>query len=194
MSKIENEAFAFCPSLREVTLPENLASIGASAFWGCNGLQSIRIPDGVKEIGDCAFYGCGSPAFINIPGSVKTFGLYAFDYTVTETVVYDTDDPVELSQDDYQYGSLFYSPIFRSAVLKMPQVGLEKARTIWPWCEFEHTDAYDSDEVAEIPTPQDYPIEIFTLSGIRIASDTDALSPGCYIIRKGDESHKILIK
>ena len=42
----------------ELTIPNNVTSIGVDAFSGCSGLEKIRIPASVQSIDICAFTGC----------------------------------------------------------------------------------------------------------------------------------------
>ncbi len=52
-------AFAWCRSMKSISLPEGLANIGTQAFDG-NGLASVEIPSTVASIGVQAFYGMRS--------------------------------------------------------------------------------------------------------------------------------------
>ena len=96
-------AFYNCNMLTNITIPDNVTSIGSSAFYNCGSLTSITIPDSVTSIGDSAFSECssltsvtfgensklesiGDRAFedcssltsITIPDSVTSIGEYAF--------------------------------------------------------------------------------------------------------------------
>ncbi len=62
-----------------VTLPENITSIGRCAFYQNNALQSITIPASVTEIGDSAFQDCDALTSITIPASVTSIGNSAFE-------------------------------------------------------------------------------------------------------------------
>ncbi|MBR5424118.1 MAG: leucine-rich repeat protein [Clostridia bacterium] len=97
---IEDEAFAFCKQLLEITLPKNVTSFGKSVFLGCtslvhavlpenlttldqtfddcNSLLYITLPNGVTEIGERAFIFCNQLVWIYIPASVKTIRADAF--------------------------------------------------------------------------------------------------------------------
>jgi hypothetical protein len=55
---IEGFAFNCCTSLEEVTLSNELESIGGNAFWGCKSLERIVIPEKVEVIGDLMFPYC----------------------------------------------------------------------------------------------------------------------------------------
>ncbi len=48
-------------------------------------------------------------------------------------------------------------------------------------------------EVDSVECNVDTPVEIYTVAGEYIGDSTEALRPGVYIIRHGDEAHKILI-
>ena len=51
----------------ELTIPDGVTAIPASAFKGCSGLTSITIPNSVTSIGSSAFSGCSSLESITIP-------------------------------------------------------------------------------------------------------------------------------
>ena len=61
-----------------VTIPDNVTSIGEDAFSGCSNLAEVTIPDSVTSIEDGAFSECTSLTKIVIPGSVTSIGQYAF--------------------------------------------------------------------------------------------------------------------
>ena len=50
--------FYYTTSLKSVTIPDSVTSIGNTAFAYCWGLKGITIPDSVKSIGSLAFYDC----------------------------------------------------------------------------------------------------------------------------------------
>mgnify|MGYP003235603099 FL=1 len=47
---IGSEAFSFCESLKEITLPAGLVAIGEDAFFGCRKLKKIFVPAGTLEM------------------------------------------------------------------------------------------------------------------------------------------------
>lgn len=75
---IENEAFYECDSLRSVTLPSTITSIGDRAFAYCDSLKTVVFPDGLKEIGNEAFRDCLSLTISSLPASLTTVDSYAF--------------------------------------------------------------------------------------------------------------------
>ena len=65
-------------SIKTVSLPQGLTTVGPGAFFGCKNLRSINIPDTVTLIGFHAFSWCESLEEIAIPGSVTTIEADAF--------------------------------------------------------------------------------------------------------------------
>ena len=58
VDSIGERAFAYCDSLTYATIGESVTNIGDYAFAGCHSLPSITIPEGITSIGDGAFAGC----------------------------------------------------------------------------------------------------------------------------------------
>lgn len=75
---IETNAFAGCASLRYITIPDSVTTIGQYAFCDCTGLQSITIPDSVSYIGDHAFAGCTNLESISIPNGLTGINDHTF--------------------------------------------------------------------------------------------------------------------
>ncbi len=71
-------AFENCKGLKNITLNNNLTSLGGSAFSNCTGLTSITIPNSVTSIGNGVFSGCTGLTSITIPNSVTSIGDKAF--------------------------------------------------------------------------------------------------------------------
>jgi len=78
VTSIGDEAFSFCGSLTDITIPKGLNRIGRAVFSNCSNLTSITIPYGVTSIGDNAFLDCLSLPEITIPESVTSIGGGSF--------------------------------------------------------------------------------------------------------------------
>src|SRR5574344_927328 len=78
VTSIGESAFAECPGLTSITIPNSVTTIGESAFADCFGLTSITIPNSVTTIGNSAFNSCTGLTSITIPNSVTSIGILAF--------------------------------------------------------------------------------------------------------------------
>lgn len=78
ITSIGEYAFWDCMNLTAISLPTSLTSIGDHAFEDCINFKNITIPDGVRSIGDYAFEDCHKLTSITIPSSVTSIGKYAF--------------------------------------------------------------------------------------------------------------------
>lgn len=80
LKKIAESAFEGCVNLVQITLPEQINSIGINAFSGCTNLKKIAIPDSTTSIDRSAFNECTSLASATIGNNVTSIGDGAFEY------------------------------------------------------------------------------------------------------------------
>ena len=78
VTSIGRYAFRNCSSLTSVTIGNGVTSIGSSAFKNCSSLTEVTIPDSVTSIEMGVFYGCSSLTSVTIPDSVTSIGGDAF--------------------------------------------------------------------------------------------------------------------
>ena len=66
--------------LTALTFPENskLTAIEAATFWRCNSLKEVSIPGHIKTIGDAAFFECASLEKVVLAEGVEKVGEMAF--------------------------------------------------------------------------------------------------------------------
>ena len=66
VTSIGPDAFLYCNSLTDITIPESVTSIGDHAFYGCSSLTDINIHSSVTSIGSSAFSDCESLTSITV--------------------------------------------------------------------------------------------------------------------------------
>lgn len=76
LATIGGDAFSFCSSLKTITIPSSVTTIGMRAFV-MSGLTSVTLSDGLKVIDGRAFMRCPMTT-ITIPASVTSIGESAF--------------------------------------------------------------------------------------------------------------------
>ena len=73
-------------AIKSLVLPKSLEKIGDCAFYDLKGLAEISIPENVTSIGNEAFYNTGLTS-IDLPANLKTIGRFAFSGTKLKKVV-----------------------------------------------------------------------------------------------------------
>ena len=93
---IGDAAFMNCKSLTDVTIGKKVATLGSQSFQGCEGLKDLPVGENVTTIGSYAFYGCTGLTSITIPDNVTYIDEAAFsqcsgltDVTINHDLVVD---------------------------------------------------------------------------------------------------------
>lgn len=71
IKNIGDWAFADCPILTTINLPQNLESIGDRAFYGCTSLTEFSIPSDVTSISPSILWNCTSLSKLTIGKNLK---------------------------------------------------------------------------------------------------------------------------
>ena len=77
LTKIGQDTFNRCVSLRMVEIPSGVASIEDGAFYMCDNLEWVNMASSVVFLGDSAFGVCGKLKGIAIPWDASTLRLWA---------------------------------------------------------------------------------------------------------------------
>ena len=102
MTSIEDEAFAFCSSLRSIELPESLTSIRRSAFSYCSSLSSIELPESLTRIEGLVFYCCSSLESIELPASLTSIEGLAFSIcSGLKEIAFNSELPPEITDNAF---------------------------------------------------------------------------------------------
>ncbi len=83
--ELKKGVFAKCKSLKTVTLPEELISLGKYVFTGCDALKSVEFGSQLKEIGDDCFRGDYHLVIKKLPASLTKVGKNVEKYANRRT-------------------------------------------------------------------------------------------------------------
>ena len=75
---IGEEAFAYCTSLKNITLPEGLDRVEEHAFVQCISLESVDFPESLTSLGGGSFRECDGLTYVTIPKTVNYIGSDPF--------------------------------------------------------------------------------------------------------------------
>ncbi len=190
VTDIGMDAFYYCRSLTSVTIPESVTDIGISAFKGCSGLTSVNIPESVTSIGNSAFADCRTLESVILPLKLETLGSGVFANSGNiKHVVFNGPSPVESTYD------VFDSNVYEAATLYV-RGSISLFTTVSPWKYFYNItdDKYTGIEDVAADFDTDAPCEIYNLSGVKVAENTDNLPAGIYIRTTNGKSEKFIVR
>lgn len=72
--------------IRQMTLPETVATLGNGAFENCDSLRAINIPQVISAVPDYCFNGCKSLGDVVLPTGLTSIGTYSFSGCPLKTV------------------------------------------------------------------------------------------------------------
>lgn len=78
IAELGEDAFYYCTSLEQISVPDTITELKGSVFGNCQSLVSVRLPANLTSIGSSCFYDCYSLPEIEIPETVTSIGDYAF--------------------------------------------------------------------------------------------------------------------
>ena len=74
----QDQAFAFCTSLKNINFPDSVTTIGPQTFYNCSSLENVILPSGIKAIYYSAFNLCVSLSDVTLPASLETISSNVF--------------------------------------------------------------------------------------------------------------------
>ena len=78
ISKVGDEAFCDCLTLKSITIPDSVTELGGWAFFGCFYLEEATLSNRLRTIGDAVFSSCSTLSSITLPQSLDYVGDSAF--------------------------------------------------------------------------------------------------------------------
>lgn len=122
--------FSNCTTLKSITIPNSVTSIGQSAFSSCSNLINITIPNSVTSIGTNAFNNCRSLTSITIPNLVRFIEGNAFyNCTKLSNITIQPETPPTL-------GRRVFDGIAANAVIYVPSGSVDAYKTADNWSTY----------------------------------------------------------
>lgn len=84
---IETYAFQKCEHLKKVVLPEGIEAINYGTFKGCTYLNTLKLPESIRYIYGDAFKDCVVLDTVNIPANTEVIKESSFENSVTKFIV-----------------------------------------------------------------------------------------------------------
>lgn len=78
LQHIEDETFAYCANLSEITFNAGLKTVGDRAFENCLHLRTVTLPEGLSTLGEEVFSNCESLESAVLPSTLETVPAGAF--------------------------------------------------------------------------------------------------------------------
>ena len=117
--------------IKQLVVPNNVTTIGASTFKNCAGLTSVIIPDNVTIIYGSAFEGCTNLASVSIPEGISSIGAKAFAGCPNLKDVF-----CRAANVPQTGGNAFQETNVASATLHVPDASTNSYHESDPWSEF----------------------------------------------------------
>lgn len=177
-------------SLRSVKISDIEDTVYDNEFYGCSNLQEFECGDGVTSIGNWAFSGCSALKSYLSGTSVERIGQEAFsDCTAMTSFTTNAAVPPVC-------GNQALDDINKwECTLHVPQESIDDYQAAEQWKEFFFIETSGVDDViADNVDYSECPVEIYNLSGNKVGSSKENLSPGIYIMRQGRKVEKIMIQ
>ena len=110
VTSIGGSAFYCCESLINITIPDSVTSIGTSVFAWCDNLTEVTMGNNVTSIGGSAFYYCESLTNIRIPEGVTSINNSTFEGCKSLTSIIIPDSVTSIGSDAfYNCSNLIYN-------------------------------------------------------------------------------------
>ena len=177
-------------SLRSVKISDIEDTVYDNEFYGCSNLQEFECGDGVTSIGNWAFSGCSALKSYLSGTSVESIGQEAFsDCTAMTSFTTNAAVPPVC-------GNQALDDINKwECTLHVPQESIDDYQAAEQWKEFFFIETSGvEDVIADNENYSNCPVEIYNLSGNKVGSSKEDLSPGIYIMRQGRKVEKIMIQ
>ncbi len=86
MSRMFENAFAYCTSLQSVNISGTISELPYAAFYGCSALKTVTLGNSITAIGDQSFRATTNLTTVNLPSDLASIGQSAFRLSGISTI------------------------------------------------------------------------------------------------------------
>lgn len=197
-----------CPNLKRVTLGTGLSEVSECMLYNATGLESISIPEGYTAIKYEAIAGCSNLKSVSLPSTISSIDSKAFSgNSALESFTIKAATPVTITADVFE-------DVDQSAcALYVPEASVAAYKADEQWGKFKNISGIvptgissptaGSLSVSEAGgvltvTGAQGSIEVYTLTGVRVASGVNDLSVklagGVYVVNAGGKATKAIVR
>jgi hypothetical protein len=120
VTSINEEAFNAHNSLKSVTIPPSVKTIGKKAFYSCNALENVTFSEGLAIISEAAFKSCPSLLNVVLPGSVTSIQTQAFyDCDALKTLTFAEGDGCVIGEEAFRDCDALHTVTMESGVTEI---------------------------------------------------------------------------
>lgn len=211
-----------CTDIETVVIPDNVEALRNDCFADCYYLSYIKIGQGVSTI-DCAAFAFGSSSDLSTKlycnareityyrgFNGNTSGYMPFAKRRVSSIEFGPD--VE-RLDDYAFSDVKPGDIYCDGTtppvvansnvlssvnksyctLHVPAESLQLYQTAYFWKDFYNIKG-DISGIEDVVVDEKAPIEVYTLSGLKVGDSLEGLAPGLYIVRQGFNTKKVMVQ
>lgn len=130
ITSIGQIAFAGCSGLASVTIPNNITNIGREAFFYCSGLTSITIPNSITSIESGVFQGCSGLTSVDYPNNLKEIKGAAFEMCTSLTSVIIPNSVTKIEDGIFQNCSSLTTLTIGNGIKEIWNVAFENCKEL----------------------------------------------------------------
>lgn len=197
MTEVPQFCFMGCDALVNAVLPVNAVSIGNGALQSCASLETLVVPDKVTVMGQSAAANCPKLKEVTLGSSLDEFASTVFRGSTAIELIefkssvaphfYELGNPTATAET----ANIFPQEVLDNALVVVPEGALPNYER-QGWFKFAHAQDTPTGVEGVIVEDTDAPAEYFNLRGVQVSAD--ALVPGVYVVRRGNNTSKITVR
>lgn len=192
LETIGDQAFANCINITNFVMPNSVKTCG-SAFFSCSGLVNVTLSDNLEALGQSMFYGCSKINELTIPASVKSIASMTFSSCSGITKLTSLSSEPATCACIAALDMTPFDDFYEKCTLYVPAGTKAAYAEADGWKKFTNVEELGTSGVNDLVVEdENAPAVYYNLQGQKVNSEN--LTPGIYVVRKGNKASKVLVK